>query len=135
MERLFWFSLLLTHLPVTESTENADSCLSQPDMVIVQTGQSAVLSCTVSPRCAAKNLDYEWLSFKESTCIRIDLQQNHLKYRLEGKSLRILSPQANDSGMYYCAAVPPQDRTPAQGTQHVGLGTTLVVRGERENCF
>ncbi|XP_027141153.1 immunoglobulin superfamily member 6 isoform X2 [Larimichthys crocea] len=125
MERLFWFSLLLTYLPVTESMENADSCLSQPETVILQTGQSAFLPCTVSSHCSANDWDYEWISFKESTCIRINLK-NPLKYSLEGASLHIRSLQANDSGIYYCAALNHGDS--AHGTQHVGFGTTLVVR-------
>ncbi|XP_041813793.1 immunoglobulin superfamily member 6 [Chelmon rostratus] len=120
MEWLFCFSLLLTYLPATES------CLSQPNKVIWRkTGQSAVLPCTVSSNCSSRYRQYEWFTFKDNFHFRIRLD-NHLKYTLDGASLRIKSLHTNDSGIYLCAAVSHGD--PAPDAQHVGLGTTLVVR-------
>lgn len=103
------------------------SCLSQPNKVIWQKiGQSAVLPCTVSSRCSG--LRYEWFVFKENSHLRLNVLDNSLKYSLEGAHLHINSLHVNDSGIYYCAAVSHGD--PAPGAQHVGSGTTLVVRGK-----
>ncbi|XP_044036977.1 uncharacterized protein si:ch211-139g16.8 [Siniperca chuatsi] len=123
MDRLFvWFSLLLTYLPVIES------CISQHDEVIWQkTGQNAVLHCTLSSQCLAEDVRYEWFSFKENFHIRLNLLDNPLKYSLNGASLHISSVHDNDSGIYYCAA---SHGGHASGTEHVGSGTTLVVRDQ-----
>ncbi|KAM9346670.1 uncharacterized protein ABDE67_013313 [Symphorus nematophorus] len=127
MVHLFWFSLLLTHLPLSESKDTAESCLSQPNTVIWRKmGQSAVLPCTVSSHCTDKDWEYEWFSFKDNFHLRLKPHDNHLKYRLLGASLHIKSLNANDSGIYHCAAV--STGKPASGEQHVGMGTTLVVR-------
>ncbi|XP_078126276.1 immunoglobulin superfamily member 6 isoform X1 [Sander vitreus] len=127
MDRLFWFSLLLTYLPVTESMKKEESCLLQPNKVIWRkTGQTAVVNCTISSHCSARDLHYEWFTFKENIHLRLNLKSNSLKYSLDGASLNINSLDANDSGIYYCAAV--SSGPPAAGAQHVGLGTTLVVR-------
>ncbi|XP_078126277.1 uncharacterized protein LOC144530546 isoform X2 [Sander vitreus] len=129
MDRLFWFSLLLTYLPVTESMKKEESCLLQPNKVIWRkTGQTAVVNCTISSHCSARDLHYEWFTFKENIHLRLNLKSNSLKYSLDGASLNINSLDANDSGIYYCAAV--SSGPPAAGAQHVGLGTTLVVRGK-----
>nr|XP_020475499.1 immunoglobulin superfamily member 6 [Monopterus albus] len=125
MERLLWFSLLLTHLPVTESM---DKCLTQPDEVILgTTGNAAVLPCNVSSSCPYQNLHYEWFVFKENSHSRLNLQSNPSKYSLHRGFLHVESLNANDSGIYYCAAVWPGKL--GHGAQYVGLGTTLVVRG------
>ncbi|TDH02903.1 hypothetical protein EPR50_G00157390 [Perca flavescens] len=126
MDRLFWFSLLLTYLPVTESMTKDVSCLLQPNKVIWRkTGQTAVLNCT-SSLCSARPLHYEWFTFKENFHFRLNLNSNSLKYSLDGASLIIKSLDVNDSGIYYCAAV--SSGPPKPDAQHVGLGTTLVVR-------
>ncbi|XP_035511392.1 immunoglobulin superfamily member 6 [Morone saxatilis] len=126
MHRLIWFSLLLTYLPVTASMEMTSSCLSQPNEAIwKKMGQSVVLPCTVMPNCRANDLEYEWCIFKEHSCFCLKLLDNH-KYSLDGSSLHIKSLDANDSGIYYCAAV--LNGEPAQGKLHVGSGTTLVVK-------
>nr|XP_046271142.1 uncharacterized protein si:ch211-139g16.8 isoform X2 [Scatophagus argus] len=130
MKWLFWFSLLISYLSVIESMEKmgkAESCLSQPNKVIWQKiGQSVVLPCFVSSHCSAKDWRYEWFSFKENSHFHLKLLDNPLKYRLEGASLHINSLHANDSGIYHCAAV--SDGEPAPGAQHVGPGTTLVMK-------
>ncbi|XP_039681298.1 immunoglobulin superfamily member 6 isoform X2 [Perca fluviatilis] len=126
MDQLFWFSLLLTYLPVTESMKKEESCLLQPNKVIWRkTGQTAVVNCT-SSHCSGRPLHYEWFTFKENFHLHLNLNSNSLKYSLDGASLIIKSLDANDSGIYYCAAV--SSGPPGAGAQHVGLGTTLVVR-------
>lgn len=113
--------------------KKADCCLSQPNNVIWQKiGQSTVLPCTPSSHCSTKDWKYEWFSFKEKRHIRLKVLENPEKYRLEGASLHINSLHMNDSGIYHCAAV--FLGAPAKGGQHVGPGTTLVVRGKREKC-
>ncbi|XP_070703262.1 immunoglobulin superfamily member 6 [Pempheris klunzingeri] len=127
MDWWLWFSLLLTCLPVTETMKEIEGCLSQPNTVIWRkTGQSAVLPCNVNSQCSAKDLRYEWFAFKENACLRLNVLDNHLKYKLEGGSLHIKSLNANDSGIYHCAATSPSITAPS--SQHVGLGTTLVVK-------
>ncbi|XP_051243507.1 uncharacterized protein si:ch211-139g16.8 [Dicentrarchus labrax] len=124
MHRLIWFSLLLTYLPVTANTEMTNSCLSQPNEDIwMKMGQSVVLPCTVTPHCSGKGWHYEWFIFKDDSYLRLKL---HGKYSLDGASLHIKSLVADDSGIYHCAAV--LHGQPARGGQHVGLGTTLVVK-------
>ncbi|XP_069558879.1 uncharacterized protein [Brachyistius frenatus] len=118
MDWLLWLSVLLTHLPVTESMEKAENCLSQPKMMWQKTGQAAVLSCTISSQCSAEPLHYVWFVFKENSHRRVNLTAS--KYSLHGASLHIKSLNAEDSGIYHCAAA-------SDKIQHVGLGTTLVV--------
>ncbi|XP_022608352.1 immunoglobulin superfamily member 6 [Seriola dumerili] len=128
MDWLFWFSLLLTHLLVTESMGIAEGCLTQPVKEIWRkVGQDAVVPCNVSLHCSATGLHYEWFVFKETSHPRLNLR-NPVKYSLDGAFLHIRSLNANDSGIYHCAAVWPGQ--PANGTQHVGVGTTLIVKGE-----
>ncbi|XP_034394615.1 immunoglobulin superfamily member 6 isoform X1 [Cyclopterus lumpus] len=127
MDRMVWFSLLLSYLPVTENKQKDESCLSQPNGVMWQlSGESAVLKCSVNSDCSAKGLQYEWFAFRRNVHLRLRPSNESLKYSLDGASLHIKSLHVNDSGIYHCAAVSSGE--PAPGAQHVGLGTTLVVR-------
>ncbi|XP_056263712.1 immunoglobulin superfamily member 6 [Pseudoliparis swirei] len=131
MDRLVCFSLLLSYLPVTENMQQDESCLSQPNRVMWrQSGESAILKCSINSDCSAKGLHYEWFAFRENIHHRLHAQHKSLKYSLDGASLNIKSLHINDSGIYHCAAVSRGD--PAPGAQHVGLGTTLVVKGQIE---
>ncbi|KAK9535062.1 hypothetical protein VZT92_007467 [Zoarces viviparus] len=133
MDRLLWFSLLLSYLPVMESIKEDESCLSQPNkMMWRKPGQSAVLKCIVSPHCSATGPHYEWFTFKENCHLRLNPSSDHLKYSLEGASLNIKSLQVNDSGIYHCAV---SRGDPAHGTQYVGLGATLVVREQKRTMM
>ncbi|XP_049925700.1 immunoglobulin superfamily member 6 [Epinephelus moara] len=124
MDRVFWCSLLLSCLPVIESVEKG--CLSQPNKVIwKKTGRSADLHCTVRSHCLPNNFHYEWFVFKENVHFCLNLN-NPAKYSLNEASLHITSLQVNDSGIYHCAAA--LNGSSASGAQHVGMGTTLVVR-------
>ncbi|XP_033500061.2 uncharacterized protein LOC117268023 [Epinephelus lanceolatus] len=124
MDRVFWCSLLLSCLPVIESMEK--SCLSQPNKVIwKKTGHSADLRCTVRSPCVADDFHYEWFVFKERKHFCLNLN-NSAKYSLNKASLHIKLLQVNDSGIYHCAAA--SSGSSASGAQHVGMGTTLVVR-------
>uniref|UniRef100_A0A3B4U6D1 Ig-like domain-containing protein n=1 Tax=Seriola dumerili TaxID=41447 RepID=A0A3B4U6D1_SERDU len=104
----------------------AEGCLTQPVKEIWRkVGQDAVVPCNVSLHCSATGLHYEWFVFKETSHPRLNLR-NPVKYSLDGAFLHIRSLNANDSGIYHCAAVWPGQ--PANGTQHVGVGTTLIVK-------
>ncbi|KAM6966249.1 uncharacterized protein LKV04_018740 [Tautogolabrus adspersus] len=128
MVSLFWCSVLLFSLPVTESMKKDESCSSQPtEEVWRNTGQNVVLWCNIKPHCSTEGEHYEWFSFRERSHHRLNLQSHPLKYSLEGASLHIKSLHTNDSGIYHCAA--GELGEPAQGKQYVALGTTLVVRG------
>lgn len=108
---------------------NSDSCLSQPDEVLwKKIGESVDLPCDFSARCSGPKWKYEWLLCKETFCFGVNLRENLDKYKVNGASLHITALHANDSGIYHCAAV----SAGGQGSQHVGLGTTLVVKGRRE---
>ncbi|XP_077389490.1 uncharacterized protein LOC144026588 isoform X2 [Festucalex cinctus] len=103
------------------------SCLSQPSRVIWRgPGQDAVIRCSVHPDCSAESFFYKWFAFERRSHGALNLDHNHHKYRLEGATLHIMSLNSNDSGIYYCAATSLGD--PRPGAQHVGLGTTLVVK-------
>ncbi|XP_033945658.1 uncharacterized protein [Pseudochaenichthys georgianus] len=122
MDRLFCFSLLLTYLPVTESTEG---CLSQTNkMIWRKTGQSVFLKCSLSSNCLAKGLQFEWFAFKENVHLPLNVIKNAHKYSLDKASLNIKSLHTNESGIYYCAVFSGYK---APGTPYVALGTTLVV--------
>ncbi|XP_039979654.1 immunoglobulin superfamily member 6 isoform X2 [Xiphias gladius] len=126
MDRLFWFSLLFTHLPRTVFSGIAEGCLIQPEKEIWRTTeQDAVLTCTVSSHCPAGGWQYEWFVFKEHSHHHLNLSVSRSKYTLDGASLHISPLTVNDSGIYHCAAV--HAGKPAKGAQHVGLGTTLAV--------
>ncbi|XP_054616165.1 immunoglobulin superfamily member 6 [Dunckerocampus dactyliophorus] len=126
MVPLFWLSLFLTCLPL-QGAARLQSCLSQPSNVILrETGQDGEIWCGVHPNCSDKGLHYQWFTFKRSSHIRLNLDDMSHKYSLQGATLQIMSLNTNDSGIYYCGAVSPGE--PRPGAQHVGLGTTLVVR-------
>lgn len=119
----------MSRLFIPENMQQDESCLSQPNRVMWrQSGESAVLKCSVNSDCSAKGLHYEWFAFRENIHHRLQPQLKSLKYSLDGASLNIKSLHINDSGIYHCAAVSSGD--PAPGAQHVGLGTTLVVKGK-----
>ncbi|XP_040919174.1 immunoglobulin superfamily member 6 [Toxotes jaculatrix] len=118
MDRLFWFSLLLTHLPVTESNKKAT-------VIWMKTGQDATLPCDLISPCP--EWSYEWFVFKENYHLHLNLMSNPSKYSLDKGSLHIMSLNASDSGIYHCAAVGP--RKSERGEQCVGNGTTLAVIG------
>ncbi|XP_035809437.2 immunoglobulin superfamily member 6 [Amphiprion ocellaris] len=123
MDRLVWLSLLLSHLPATES------CISQPNETIWRkTGQAAVLHCTMSDPCSAGGFLYQWFAFNQSGHFRLDLTGD--KYNLDGASLHIKSLQANDSGIYHCAVASQGPETCCR--QYVGMGTSLMVREHAE---
>ncbi|XP_059203148.1 immunoglobulin superfamily member 6 [Centropristis striata] len=126
MDPLLWLSLLLTYLPLTESMKKEESCLSQQNVIWRKIGTSVNLKCDVSQDCSAAGLHYEWFTFNENSHFPLNVDSNPLKYRLEGGSLSIRSLQSNDSGIYHCAAA--SRGAPAAGSQHVGLGTTLIVK-------
>lgn len=93
-------------------------------------GYKVVLPCTVRQECSAQHWKYEWFSFKENSHIRLKLGKHVDKYKLDGASLQISSLHVNDSGIYHCAAV--LQGKPGRGMQHVGPGTTLIVKGEKD---
>ncbi|XP_010772050.1 uncharacterized protein isoform X1 [Notothenia coriiceps] len=125
MDRLFCFTLLLTYLPVTESTED---CLSQPNkMIWRKTGQSVSLKCSLSSNCLPKDLQFEWFAIKENVHLPLNVSMNPHKYSLDKASLNIMSLHTNESGIYYCAVF---SECTAPGIPYVALGTTLVVTGK-----
>ncbi|XP_026215706.1 immunoglobulin superfamily member 6 [Anabas testudineus] len=127
MDHLFWFSLLLIHLQVSESI-GKENCLWQPaSQAEEKAGQSAVLECTITAACSENGMLFEWFVFKENNHHHhLDLSSNSYKFSLDKASLHINSLDVNDSGIYHCAAVWPGE--PTQGRQYVGPGTTLIVR-------
>ncbi|XP_034448038.1 uncharacterized protein si:ch211-139g16.8 [Hippoglossus hippoglossus] len=128
MDWLFCFSLMLTHLLLTDSSENTEICLSQPHRETWrETEQEVVLRCTVSSHCSQESFNYMWIVFKEDSHFPLKLNGIPPKYSLDRASLRIKPLNINDTGIYYCAAV--RSGNPANGSQHVGLGTALTVTG------
>lgn len=123
--------LNLLRLFTPDSLKKTESCLSQPEMIIRRkVGSNVDIPCVVREECQGQPWEYEWFSFKEKYHIRLKLREGLDKYRLDGAHLHISSLQVNDSGIYHCAAV--SQGKPGRGTQHVGPGTTLIVKGERE---
>ncbi|XP_053299465.1 uncharacterized protein si:ch211-139g16.8 isoform X2 [Pleuronectes platessa] len=124
MDWLLCFSLMLTHLLLTDSLEKTEISLTQRQREIWRkTGQKVVLPCTVSPHSSANSFNYKWFVFKENSHFPLKLISP--KYSLEGASLGIKPLNINDSGIYYCAA--QRSGNPVNGSQHVGLGTALTV--------
>ncbi|XP_057673013.1 immunoglobulin superfamily member 6 [Corythoichthys intestinalis] len=128
MVPLFWLSFVsLTFLPLKGVTE-PQSCLTQPSQPIWrEPGQEAEIQCSVHSDCSAEGLHYRWFVFQRKTHGLLDLgPPNHHKYNLQGSTLQLMDLNPNDSGIYYCAATSPGKQTP--GAQHVGMGTTLIVK-------
>nr|XP_057905833.1 immunoglobulin superfamily member 6 isoform X3 [Doryrhamphus excisus] len=126
MVPLFCLTLFLTCLPL-QGVAQLQSCLWQPSNVIVrETGQDGEIWCRVHTNCSDKGLHYQWFTFRRRNHIRLNLDATSHKYSLQGATLQIMSLNTNDSGIYYCAAVSHGE--PRPGGQHVGMGTTLVVR-------
>ncbi|XP_068194029.1 immunoglobulin superfamily member 6 isoform X2 [Antennarius striatus] len=123
MKLLFWFSLLLIDLTVTENMETVDGCLKQQNNMWGAPGQSATLRCDTRSHCSNKSWSYEWIAVKEHHQFRIKPSE---KYKLNGAFLHISALNRNDSGIYFCAAV--AEGFPAPGLQQVGFGTILTVK-------
>lgn len=122
--------LNLLRLFTPDSLKNTESCLSQPNIIWRKVGSYVDIPCVVHEECPGQPWKYEWFLFKESYHIRLKLREGPDKRRRNGADLRISSLQVNDSGIYHCAVV--SQGKPGRGTQHVGPGTTLIVKGERE---
>lgn len=123
--------LNLLRLFTPDSSKNTESCLSQPAEIISRkVGSDADIPCEVRKGCPGQPWKYEWFSFKENYHVHLQLREYPGKYSLNGAYLHISSLQENDSGIYHCAAVSLGEL--GQGMQHVGPGTTLIVKGERE---
>lgn len=121
----------LLRLFTPDSSKNTESCLSQlPEIISRKVGSDADIPCEVRKGCPGQPWKYEWFSFKENSHIHLQLRENPGKYSLNGAYLHISSLQENDSGIYHCAAVSLVEL--GQGMRHVGPGTTLIVKGERE---
>ncbi|XP_060946339.1 immunoglobulin superfamily member 6 [Limanda limanda] len=126
MDWLLCFSLMLTHLLLTDSSEKTEISVTQRQRPIWRkTGQKVVLPCTVSSDSSSGSIHYMWFVFKENSHFPIKLISP--KYSLDGASLDIKPLNINDSGIYYCAA--QTSGNPAKDSQHVGTGTVLTVTG------
>ncbi|CAB1342297.1 unnamed protein product [Coregonus sp. 'balchen'] len=100
--------------------------LHQPDEVIWRIGgQTASLPCNITYDTNME-IDLIWFVFKEDAHHSVDLMTQQHKYSLERNALNINSLQANDSGVYHCAAL--FKNVVCSGAQEIGQGTTLVVR-------
>ncbi|TWW69980.1 immunoglobulin superfamily member 6 isoform X2 [Takifugu flavidus] len=100
---LHWVSLLLSYLTLSDCMKNTLTCLSQEPRIIWRKAGN-----------------------KENSHILLKPGENSDKYKLDGASLQISALHTNDSGIYHCAAA--LRGKPRRGMQHVGPGTTLVVK-------
>lgn len=90
-------------------------------------GNNVVLLCEVHPDCSGQQWKYMWFLFQKNYHIQLKLSPD--KYKLNKASLQINSLQANDTGIYHCAAVSSPS---GHKMQYVSTGQTLIVEGERE---
>ncbi|XP_053707816.1 uncharacterized protein si:ch211-139g16.8 isoform X2 [Synchiropus splendidus] len=126
MASWFWLALLLTRLSLTESVTQAENCIFQrPTPIWKKTGHDANLTCKVKENCFTSDLDFQWFIFKEDSHFLLS-NKHDPRFTFSGSSLIIKSTNANDSGIYHCAAL---ERGGAKsGAQYVGTGSILVVK-------
>ncbi|KAM8824391.1 uncharacterized protein ACB058_020646 isoform 2-T2 [Synchiropus picturatus] len=126
MASWFWLVLVLTRLSLTESVTQAENCIFQRSTPIwKKTGHDVNLTCKVKENCFISDLDFQWFIFKEDSHFLLS-NKHDPRFTFSGASLIIKSTNANDSGIYHCAAL---ERGGAKsGAQYVGTGSTLVVK-------
>ncbi|XP_077590384.1 uncharacterized protein LOC144208428 isoform X2 [Stigmatopora nigra] len=130
------FCLSLAFLTFSQVKDNffpsgmtaTQSCLTQPSQLIWrEPGRDIEIQCGVSSDCSSVGLHYRWFVFQHRSHGRLNLSRhNRHKYNLHGSTLQLMDLKPNDSGIYYCAATSPGKQMP--GAQHIGMGTTLVVK-------
>uniref|UniRef100_A0A4W5RS56 Ig-like domain-containing protein n=1 Tax=Hucho hucho TaxID=62062 RepID=A0A4W5RS56_9TELE len=126
--RAFQTSIFLFYIMGNNENCLPGLSLHQPDEVIWRVGgQSASLPCNIAYDTSSK-MDFLWFVFKQDAHHSVNLMTQQHKYSLERNSLNINSLQANDSGVYHCAALFRD--VVCSGAQEIGQGTTLVVRGK-----
>ncbi|XP_019906860.1 immunoglobulin superfamily member 6 isoform X2 [Esox lucius] len=105
---------------------NCKLLVYQPDEVMWQVSdQSGSLPCTITTN-STKPIEIRWFVFSEHSYHLVDLDTYSYKYRLEKQALNINSLQANDSGIYHCAAF--LSDMACSGAQTIGQGTTVLVK-------
>ncbi|KAM9391821.1 uncharacterized protein KZ484_003382 isoform 1-T1 [Pholidichthys leucotaenia] len=128
MDRLLCFSLLFSHLPGIDSMGKRRPCVSQLNKTIwTKEGHSVDLHCSTSPNCSAEDLHIKWFIFKEKDHTHLNLDSEKYSLIEPGGSLHIKFLNANDSGIYHCAAWPIKTQC---CTHFVAQGETLVVTGK-----
>ncbi|XP_036407923.1 uncharacterized protein si:ch211-139g16.8 [Megalops cyprinoides] len=110
------------------AVRQADVCratISQLSEMTAQIGaESAVLPCTITPTCSKADTHSHWFVFRQDSHHHLSIQLP--KYSIHEGNLSIHSVQANDSGVYYCAATLKTSNQ--QVAPSIGSGTRLVVR-------